>query len=99
MGPSVEALSARLPMDRAQALDTQVRDLVGRWLGVSCVPPCPHLAYLPFKLLARTRGHMKLRDVLPRLRCEGCGGRPARALLVDDPRDDYCTTEPLEVLP
>jgi hypothetical protein len=42
---------------------------------------------------------MRLRDVLPRLRCEGCGGRPARALVVDDPRDDYCTTEPIAVLP
>jgi hypothetical protein len=86
-------------LNREQLLDAQVRDLVGRWLGVWCVPPCPHLAYIPFKLLARTRGHMKLRDVLPRLRCEGCGGRPARASVVDDPRDDYCTTESIAVLP
>jgi hypothetical protein len=86
-------------MNREQLLDAQVQALVGRWLGIWCVPPCPHLSYIPFKLLARTRGRMKLRDVLPRLRCEGCGGRPARALVVDDPRDDYCTTEPIAVLP
>jgi len=84
---------------REQLLDAQVQDLVGRWLGVSCVPPCAHLSYIPFKLLARSRGRMKLRDVLPRLRCEGCGGRPARAAVVDDPRSAYCTTEPVAVLP
>jgi hypothetical protein len=57
------------------------------------------MAYIPFKLLAKTRGQMKLRDILPRLRCEGCGDRPARALVADDPRSAYCTTEPVAVLP
>ena len=86
-------------MDREQALDALVRDLIGRWLRVSCVPPCLHLSYLPFKLMARKHGHLPLRAILPRLRCEGCSGRPARAAVVDDPRDAYCTTEPIAVLP
>lgn len=86
-------------MTREQLLDAQVQDLVGRWLGVWCAPPCTRLTYVPFKLIAKTRGRMKLRDILTRLRCEGCGGRPARASVVDHPHEDECTAEPVAVLP
>jgi len=50
--------------------------------------------------MARKHGHLPLRAILPRLKCEGCGGRPAHASIVDDPRGgEYCVNEPIAVLP
>jgi len=76
------------PPPRDHLLDACLQDLRGWWLGVRCEPPrCHRVAYLPFKLLSRTRGRSRLRDILPKLKCEGCGGRPAHVWVVDHPHE------------
>jgi hypothetical protein len=53
------------------------------WLEVHC--SC-QIAYLPLPLMAKNHGGgLLLGDVLPRLRCSKCGGRPKFMALIERP--------------
>ena len=57
-------------------------DLGVCWLQLSGC--CHHSTSYPLPLMAqRLGGQHLLGDVLPRLRCSGCGNKPARMVLVD----------------
>lgn len=73
-----------MPDPPAAPLDCRLADLNGFWLQTRC--GCSRSVAYPFRLMARQLGgeHL-LRDVLPRLRCQVCGGRPVSVVLVDDP--------------
>ena len=77
------------PKSRDALLEAQVTELRAYWIGLRCEPPCTRLTHLPMKLvLAKCDGRLRLRDVIARLRCEHCRGRPAHAWLTDYPVDD-----------
>jgi hypothetical protein len=84
-----------MPPTRAVLLQSPIQDLLGLWLRVECTRPCTHLTYYPFKLMMRRRPAvtcMLLEHVLPKLKCEACGRRPARARVVDSPIEDASGT-------
>lgn len=55
----------------------------GHWLAVECA--CGHRAYLPTKMLGRQHGgQARIPELVARLRCSKCGGRPISADLRDD---------------
>ncbi len=60
----------------------RLAELAGCWLYLSGC--CPRSVTYPLALLARRLGgHWRLGEVLPRLRCSACGGRPTRLVLAD----------------
>lgn len=70
-----------LPDDPAAS---SLRDLSGWWLDIRC--RCERATAYPLRLMAAEQPHNpRICDVLPRLRCRSCGGRPARVQLVDNP--------------
>ena len=57
-------------------------DLAECWLHLSGCCRC-YSSY-PLRLMAqRVGGHHRLGDVLPRLRCASCGGKPASTVLMN----------------
>ena len=53
------------------------------WLALTC---CKGMTYVPIKLLAgAAHPKARLRDVLPRLRCNTCRDRPAEVALIENP--------------
>jgi hypothetical protein len=75
------------PLSRAAVLDATLGELAGYWLGIQC-GGCGSLVYYPCKLMGRERGAgLRVREVLPRLRCRPCRDKPSRVLvfLTDDP--------------
>jgi hypothetical protein len=69
---------------RDELLGSTIRELDSLCLSMAC-GGCPKRVALPCRMLARRAGALRLRDVLPRLRCETCGGRPPRVLVVSYP--------------
>ena len=64
-------------------LNAPLADLAGTWLRLEC---CKGTPFLPLRLLAGpTRPQARLRNVLPRLRCKNCHGRPATVVLIENP--------------
>jgi hypothetical protein len=54
------------------------------WLEIRC--SCPRRIYYPLRLMVSKHSpRTTLGDVLPRLRCEGCGSKPVTLALVNDP--------------
>ncbi len=62
---------------RQELLSAPLGELEGLWLSLGC--GCGRTVAAPFRLLAQGRRGVRLVDILPRLRCEQCKGRPARA--------------------
>jgi hypothetical protein len=79
-------ISARPVPTRAALLEMSVEELRGWWLEIRCGARCTtKLSFVPLIKIAATRGkRMRLREVLTRLRCQDCGGPPARIAIVDD---------------
>lgn len=69
--------------------DTPISELSNWWLLLTCqCMGSGHSAY-PLRLMAARVGwDMTLRMVVPRLRCEKCGERPAEIWFVDDAAGD-----------
>jgi hypothetical protein len=64
-------------------LNTPLQDLAGTWLRLEC---CRGTTYLPLTLLiGAARPKARLRDVLLRLRCQACHGRPTTVALIENP--------------
>jgi hypothetical protein len=63
-------------------LNATLADLSDAWLRLDC---CQGITYVPIRLLAGASRVGRLRDVLPRMRCKVCRGRPKRAALVESP--------------
>lgn len=64
-------------------LNTPLANLSGTWLQLEC---CRGTTYLPLTLLiGAARPKARLRDVLPRLRCQECHDRPATMALIESP--------------
>lgn len=74
---------------RDELLESRIGELVECWIGVRCLARCHHSAFLPLKLLAAKHGgHVLLRSVIQRLRCQVCATPPGEAWLTDHPISD-----------
>jgi hypothetical protein len=94
------------PPTRTELLDAELQTLVEWWLIPHCAPPCTALRNVPIKMLVTKRriGHVRLRALLEKLRCEHCGGRPFSAEITDSvlPASTYpdrCAKWCVQVLP
>lgn len=75
------------PFPETPPLDSGLADLCGIWLLVRC--DCGQSADLPLRLMAVRHGwRTKLGDMLPRLRCKGCGARPGCIEITNSPTID-----------
>jgi hypothetical protein len=64
-------------------LTARLRQLEETWLEARC---CRGTTVMPVRLLAaQLGGGCLVGDVVGRLRCEACGGRPMLVALVEDP--------------
>jgi hypothetical protein len=64
-------------------LSTSLGRLDGAWLEVRC---CGGTSYPPLRMLARRYGGQhRVAEVVDRLRCQRCHGRPALVALVENP--------------
>lgn len=62
----------------------RLAELPGHWLRLEC--GCGAVVHYPCPLLAKERGpELRVGDVLGRLCCRQCKGRPARVAMTNDP--------------
>ena len=74
-------------------LNTPLAALKGTWLRLEC---CRGTTFLPVNLLiGAARPKARLRDVLPRLRCQACHDRPATMALIENPAGQAHSGPPL----
>lgn len=74
---------------RDELLESRIGELVECWIGVRCLDRCNRSAFLPLRLMAAKHGgHLRVRAVLQRLRCEVCATPPGEAWLTDHPITD-----------
>src|SRR6185369_16427801 len=72
------------PLSTEAALDARLSALAGCWLELRC--PCnPGTVLYPVDLLRRRHGDRPLRTILPRFRCQRCGGPPSPVYLCETP--------------
>ena len=69
---------------RSAILECKLDDLVAMelWAWAVC-SSCDGNRELVLQLLGASYPEAKLRDVLPRLRCSSCGGRPSKVVALD----------------
>ena len=91
-GDISERQSWRPTVGATFVLDARLHELEGYWLELHC---CGGTILLPLKLIARQYGQShRLGDILLRMRCKVCRGKPARAYLNETPHRTDCHGAP-----
>jgi len=63
-------------------LDLRLAELTDWWLRLEC---CGRTVNVPCRFIAAQKPEVRFGSLLDRLRCQQCGARPGRVVLVDDP--------------
>lgn len=82
--PPIEGAEVRFP--EKPPLDVEIFRISNWWLRTTCSCGDRHH---PLRLMAAERGwRITLRQVVPLLKCQRCGERPSRVMLIDTPQGE-----------
>lgn len=82
------------PASPAPIYRARLIELEPCWLDVKC-GACGHATLYPFKLLAARLGPQRqVGEIVSRLRCKECRGRPATIYLNETPHGEPCKGAP-----